>query len=206
MNDDLTLAGQRIEQAGDAIRRFCGLPWSGGPPETWAYPYYDATMSPEGLLRLTDVTAAAALHPGLSRADLGFFHERMAELQEWLGAIPSGVGLIDADPATLRHLIGMTDLADGVSMALLTKVLHRCRPNLIPLVDRHMLDRYRPITGERGSIAAWPAFLDALIGDLNRPENRSALGTIRNKLDAALPTRSPSDIRLIDIAIWMAGR
>lgn len=76
MNDDLTLAGHRVEQAGDVIRRFCGLPWSGGPPETWASPYYDATMPADGLLRLTDVTAAAALHPGLSRADLRLFHER----------------------------------------------------------------------------------------------------------------------------------
>lgn len=206
MNDDLTLAGHRMKQAGDAIRRFCGLPWSGGPAETWAYPYYDATTSADGLLRLSDVTAAAALHPGLSRADLEFFHERVDELREWLDALPIGVALIDADPATFQRLVGMTDLADGVSMALLTKVLHRCRPDLIPLVDRHMLDRYRPVTGERAAITAWPAFLDALIVDLDRPENRSALGTIRTDLNAALPTRSPSDVRLIDITIWMAAR
>ena len=41
-NPALVLAGRAIPDAGDRIRRYCGLPWSGGPPETWAYRYYDA--------------------------------------------------------------------------------------------------------------------------------------------------------------------
>lgn len=35
-------AGREVPRALDRVRRYCGLPWSGGPPETWAWQFYDA--------------------------------------------------------------------------------------------------------------------------------------------------------------------
>jgi len=40
----LVLAGHRHPRALDDIRRFCGLEWSGGGPEIWAFRYYEATI------------------------------------------------------------------------------------------------------------------------------------------------------------------
>ncbi len=47
MIDDLPIvaAGREIPDALDRIRRYCGLRWSGGPPETWAWPYFDTVTS-----------------------------------------------------------------------------------------------------------------------------------------------------------------
>ena len=72
----LVLAGVPSPHAVDRVRRYCGLPWSGGPPETWAFRYFDAIETDGDRLEPTDVVSAAALHPGVSRSDLTFFHDR----------------------------------------------------------------------------------------------------------------------------------
>jgi hypothetical protein len=202
----LTLGGRRVEDPVDVIRRFCGLDWSGGPGETWAYAYYDATIASCGILELGDVTATAALHPGLSRADLAFFRGHLLALRTWLAVLPVGVGLARVDDYVLDHLLGLADLTNEVTLSLLSKVLHRARPELIPLVDRHVLDRYRSITGKRATGAAWPDLVRAMRADLQLPANRLALDEIRQELQAALATCVPSDVRLVDIAIWMEAR
>lgn len=85
---------------------------------------------------------------------------------------------------------------------MLTKVLHRKRPSLIPLVDRALLDWYRPVTGERTATAAWPALLHALRGDLTA--NEVVLGRMSEALEDEIAT-VVSKLRLVDIAIWMGG-
>ena len=69
--NDLTLvcAGRPIPGARDQIRRYCGLSWSGGEPETWAYEYFDSTPTgPDDLVGPPDLLASAALHPGFGQA------------------------------------------------------------------------------------------------------------------------------------------
>ena len=43
---EIVAAGREIPDALDNIRHYCGLAWSGGPPETWAWDYYDAVPTP----------------------------------------------------------------------------------------------------------------------------------------------------------------
>lgn len=147
-----------------------------------------------------DVLAAAALHPGLSRDDLAWFEDHQGELDDWLAHVALGAQLGDSDarPALDRLLE-----FDGVTLTLLTKVLHRKRPHLVPLVDRHVVDRYRPITGERKPVEAWPGLLDALVVDLER--NADALTGIRTELWNDLGAHV-SYLRICDIAIWMEAR
>jgi hypothetical protein len=58
----LTLGGRPVHGSWDRIRRYCGIPWSGGPPETWAFPYYDALAIDPDTLEPVDVLATSALH------------------------------------------------------------------------------------------------------------------------------------------------
>src|SRR3954464_1753238 len=93
----LTLGGRPAEGSYDRIRRYCGLPWSGGPPETWAYRYYDAVECDSDALTQVDVVTAAVLHPGLSRSDLAYFWDQADGLTMWLRTVPRDVCLRDAD-------------------------------------------------------------------------------------------------------------
>lgn len=199
----LVLAGKPLEGAWDRIRRYCGLAWSGGPPETWAFPYYDLVDTDPRQVTPVDVLATASLHPGLSRSELEYFHTMADALNQWLDGLPTGVPLDDADDAVLGRLDEVATWTSAPALTLLSKVLHRKRPALIPLVDRHVLDRYRPITGERSAVRAWSPLLRELGADLRA--NRSVLDAMSGCLNAELGVRV-SPLRLVDIGIWMEAR
>ena len=202
----LPLAGRSIVRPYDRIRRYCGLRWSGGGPETWAYRYYDAITTPADEVVPVDVVATAALHPGISRSDLGWFHDHTSDLNDWLRGIPTGedeARLARADAGLLDHLALLVDLPDVPSIALLSKVLHRKRPDLIPLIDRHIVDWYRPVTGERSAKLAWRPFLGAMQQDLTL-ETLIFLTSFARSLELE-GCRRLSHLRLIDIAVWMEG-
>jgi len=200
----IQVGGRDIPDALDRIRRYCGLPWSGGSPETWAYKYFDLvpSESPDEVTPV-DVLAAAALHPGLSRSDLAFFVDRADDLSGWLRRVPVDAELRSADSELLAHLDALIDF-DDVSITLLSKVLHRKRPSLIPLLDRHIIDWYRPVTGERSATLAWAPIIRAMQHDLIGDGNGS-LSAIADALRPELAS-PPSAIRLIDIAIWMGAQ
>jgi hypothetical protein len=210
----IVAGGRELPDALDRIRRYCGLPWSGGPPETWAWHYYDAVPTAhDDDLTPTDVLCVASLHPGLSRADLAFFRERRNEISTWLAKVPTGVRLWEATDAVVEHLTGLPDRFPEISVTLLSKVLHRKRPHLVPLLDRHAVDWYRPVTGKRVMVEAWAPIVRAMRDDELDDERRLlhsiAFGGIENEL---WPLTDIDDrprlswIRAIDIAIWMGSR
>jgi len=213
----LRVGGRLIADTADLVRRFAGLPWSGGPPETWAWDYYDAVPSDQGddTVSPVDVLAAGVLHPGLSRSDLAFFRDRSPDLRSWLSQIPldddlqSTTGWL-TDNVQLEHLDELAHLADGIQLTLLTKVLHRKRPAFVPLLDRHLIDRYRPLTGERRAVEAWPKVLRCLRDDLAAPEDRVALATAAGEISEAASrggcVATISVLRYVDIAVWMSAR
>ncbi len=210
----IVAAGRIIPDAIDHIRRYCGLTWSGGEPETWAWRYYDVVPTAhDDVVTSIDVLAAASLHPGLSRADLAFFHERSAEVSSWLAQVGSDETLWDASDAVLGHVGSLASAFPAISPSLLSKVLHRKRPRLIPLLDHHVIDWYRPVTGERKAAIAWAPLVMAMRDDLADPERKlltsiacvsleTEMGVDRERAD----TRGLSWLRMLDIAIWMAAR
>ena len=152
--------------------------------------------------------AAAALHPGLSRDDLTFFATRRAELETWLADIPHEARLHTADEALFSKLDELLVWTDEVSLGLLTKVLHRKRPALIPLVDRVVLDWYRPVTGERSANAAWPKLTRQFWGEDEEDRKYNLFVTVMAavKLSSELGDAYPSPVRAADIALWMGAQ
>jgi hypothetical protein len=204
----LAAAGRVVPDAVDNVRRYAGLDWSGGPPEVWAFAYYDMVPTEhDDVVTRIDVLAASVLHPGLSRAELAFFVEQASDLSAWLATVDPDQRLWDGDAQTLQQLDDLVGFADQVPLTLLTKVLHRKRPGLIPLLDRHVVDWYRPVTGERRPIAAWPKLIRAIRNDLGTPEQRLivavANGSALKGFDGEVEM---SMLRFVDIAIWMASR
>jgi hypothetical protein len=172
----------------------------------WAFEYFDrvpAGGDPNTIDRV-DVLAAGALHVGLSRADLTLFTEHAAQIEEWLRAAPVDVPLHEATDTHLDHLQQLPQFG-GPQFSLLTKVLHRKRPALVPMIDRPLIDRYRPITGERSATAAWAPLLDALIADLSNELNALLLSIFGVTVTAETGV-TLSRLRVFDIAVWMEGR
>jgi hypothetical protein len=210
----IVAAGRTIPDALDRIRRYCGLDWPGGPPETWAWPYYDAVPTEhDDIVEPVDVLCAAALHPGLGRADLTFFRDRREDLSTWLAQVPNDLRLWEVSEPVVDHLASLPNAFPDVSVSLLSKVLHRKRPHLIPLLDRHIVDWYRPVTGKRAMVEVWGPIIRTMRNDeLDTKQCLTysiAFGQIEQELwplaDADSRTRL-FWIRAIDIAIWMGSR
>lgn len=213
---DLALhaAGRRIPDGVERIRRYCGLSWAGGDQETWAWPYYDAVPTPhDDCVGPVDVVCVAALHPGLRRADLTFFRERRDEVADWLAVLPPDVKLWEVSDDLAAHVAGLGDRFPGVAISLLSKVLHRKRPHLVPLLDRHVVDWYRPITGIRAMADAWPAIVQAMRDEQQEPEWRFVTTMALQRIEQDLQQTADPDggpelslLRAVDIAIWMGSR
>lgn len=205
--DTLVCAGRHITSARDQIRRYCGLSWLGGDPESWAYEFFDAIPTgPGDHITPADLLPSAALHPGFGRDEAVFFNGGGAEAcEEWLSGLPLNVDLADADEQTLDHLAELSRVSAGIGLSIVSKVTHRKRPRLIPLFDRAVVERYRLVTELRGE-AAWPALIRALKADLAVEENGLFLADLREELARELSGPVPSDLRLVDIAVWMDGR
>ena len=196
------IGGRRVEGGWDRVARYCGLPWSGGDDETWAFRYYDSIFSPpNNTVGPQDVLATAALHPGLRKSDLTFFHEERRFISSWLEDLPEEHGIGGCDGAVAAHVAQLATWDVPVSLQLLTKVLHRKRPKLIPLLDRHVIDWFRPVTGERTAAAAWPGILRSIRDDmdlLNTIFLHSMATAVEEKTFEPL-----SALRVMDIIIWM---
>ena len=204
----LEVGGRTLVDATDHVRRYVGLDWSAGPPEVWAFAYYDATPTDDDdHVGAIDVVCAAALHPSLRRSDLEFFVRRRDDLTEWLAAVPPDQQLWDADAALLAHLDALTRFDPDVPLTLLTKVLHRKRPSFIPLLDRHVIDFYRQPGDSRQVLDAWPQVVRRIRDDLATPEQRLliavAIPSVHDHDGNPIPI---SLLRYIDIAIWMQSR
>jgi hypothetical protein len=200
----LVLAEREIRDAEDHVRRYCGLPWSGGSDETWAYRYFDAVADVEpDTVAAVDVLAAGALSVGLSKADLTWFWTARKALGALLAQLPEDVHLADADTRTVELVQSLALMAadsDSVTVSLMSKVLHRKRPALIPMLDKATQDHYRAQLPTRGE-AAYPSLVTALQADLR--SNHEALERLGRELSAELG-QTVTPLRIVDIAIWMS--
>ena len=215
MQDEVHAAGRTLTGLYDAVAQYCGAPFGEQRPETWAFPYFDLIPLDEsrGFSHL-DVVASAALHPNLRNEDLRYFDDLNIK-SEWaslLHSLPEDLDLGDAEHFHVQQIARIYQDLQGFtspngykpSLSLLTKVLHRRRPRLIPIFDRAMIDFYRPVTRQRGE-STWPQLVEALHGDLANPENRNVLRWVAegvmDRIDQ--PGAALSELRCFDIAVWM---
>lgn len=202
----LLLGGRRVdgEAAWTEVLRYCGIPIDdehGDPGQTWAWRFFDAITTDPAGVSPQDVVCAAALHDGLTHAELDWFWAHQVDLDNWLSSFPVDLALRHADEDTIGLVTELPARFPGVSLSLLTKVLHRKRPWLIPMVDRGILDWYRPLTGQRSAEAAWAPLVRLIAEDLRTNEDQ--LAHLRLLL-CILHRVTVTDVRTIDIVIWMS--
>lgn len=198
---EIRAGGRMLTDNWALLARYCGI----GPPEhqeTWAFAYYDSVPSrdPDDVSP-TDVLAAGSIHPGLTRPELAWFREHRRDLARWLDDVPDDIALAAAEPAVVRQVADIGRWGGPVAVPLLSKVLHRKRPRLIPPVDSHSLRWFAPVIGEDDWRRSWRRLLGALRDDIDITNY-----VLLNTLGAAVAVETfarPAALRVLDILLWM---
>jgi hypothetical protein len=181
------------------------------PSFGYAWPAYDTLVTNGGPSLVSgDLLAPVLLDAHVDAARFGVLFEMLPEL-EGIGSLPA-CSLADArddDIAAVAALFGVLDSEKyrrrGVRGTIVSKVLHRKRPDLVPLYDSRIDAGYRasgrmPHDPHR----PWVEFVDLLCrlmrDDLQREaEQFAALVEFAASRGAKLTA-----LRILDILVWTA--
>jgi hypothetical protein len=177
------------------------------------YIYYDAIASHEpNKIEPLDVLVTVAVNSFVnSAAKLYHVHQGLRDACEpLLPAIPEDADLLDLDRwrGPLRHLLTAAVQTPGVSIPVATKVLHRKRRHLIPMLDNVVLEHYirgpelRPLlsASQNKTKAADVAMraLEIFRDDLFAAQD--AISNLRQTLSEQDVLLSP--VRILEILVW----
>lgn len=176
-----------------------------GEVAPWAHRSYDVYTTNNDSNRLAD---GDFLAPGLLGVPVDsptFVHLRECRLnlEQFLAEIPDDVSLVDATEETLDAIgrpFGVIDdgLVSGARGVILSKILHRKKPALVPIFDQFVWVVYRTRTGEEAK-RSWPAFITTLATEM-----RSDLQGATGLWDRWEPATSA--LRALDMAVWQLGQ
>jgi hypothetical protein len=175
----------------------------------YAYPAYD-TLVTNGSAELVD---GDLLAPALMGVDLD--RARFRLLREMLPALE---GVADLPPVALQHadddhvlcvagIFGMLDepryAGRGVRGTIVSKVLHRKRPDLVPLYDSRIFEAYTaPGAVPRSTDRSWQQFM-ALLCMQMRADLRAEAEAFRELERLAADNGTPvTQLRILDVLVW----
>jgi hypothetical protein len=182
----------------------------------YAYPAYDslATSSHSDELNDGDLLAPTLLNAAPSIAAFYALQSAREQVEAGLRATPASVTLASAvDDLSLERrmqaLVGVLDerTLQGVKLTTLTKVLHRKRPDFMPLHDKFVKACYVgtqepfPMRSQKDRtwIQYWAVMATAINADLeSQVDVWAGLGALAGKQVATL--------RVFDVVAWNAGK
>ncbi|KGH48637.1 hypothetical protein IN07_01370 [Modestobacter caceresii] len=180
----------------------------------WGHPAYERYEARRALGPLTDADLLAPPLLNVQPFDLGVYESLQAvrpQLQESLDQIRPAASVFDATDNEREHVRRMFALIDrrgipGAKGTILSKVLHRKRPDLIPLWDGNVEKVYQygetpripPVNGR-----SWGEF-HLVFSDAVRADIEADPGFFEDV--AALAVDPPiSLLRAVDVVAWWAG-
>jgi hypothetical protein len=180
----------------------------------WGYPAYERYEASRALGPLTDADLLTPPLLNVQHFDLGVYESLQAvrpQLQESLERIRPAASVFDAtadEREQVRRMFALIDRGGipGARGTILSKVLHRKRPHLIPLWDGNVENVYQfgatpripPVKGR-----SWGEFF-LLYSDAIRADIESDRAFFEDV--AALAADPPiSLLRAVDIVAWWAG-
>lgn len=179
----------------------------------YAWPYYDhldtgATPS--------DLNDGDLLAPVLLNVDPGIhgfasLQRIRPTLQGLLDAVPEdmGLGSEEATPDVLDRVAELFSVLDngkvlGVGGTTLSKVLHRKRPELIPLRDRFVHDAYVPDRMEPSPERTWVEYFRLLLVEMQADLRANPTGW--QSLTQIPSGGGLTPLRALDIIAWRKGK
>lgn len=205
-----------IRDADLLVAEFCS------PTNGYAWPLYDEDPSPRTLCGADLTAPALASYPiqgkylnemgrgGSEYAELvSLMREfvtlsptsRFAELDPGLltDAITRTLGGPVSGPADWQALIRCLDAVNGLkgmTSVAVTKILHRKRPDLVPIVDSRLTNFYG------GKTRRYDLLFQAIHNDLQNTATQKLLAEISQH--RSTPAGRPmTDLRALDIVVWM---
>jgi len=216
--DDLTLRVGRVNlpvrTATEIVRRYVAEPQLHDRRRAHPFDVYDAYRAEQRYQPLDqpDLLAPVLLHvQSLSVDAYRWLTGQLAPLNRALERISPDASLMDPDPdlSPLADLFAVLDdpARDGVRMTILSKILHRKRPRMIPLWDAHSLTCYSrgescPVPEQRGGSRQEYALTltRAIHADLRAGKAHW------EELCALATGRELTELRALDIVAWTVGR
>lgn len=183
------------------------------PDGAYAYPAYD-TLVTNGSADLVDgdLLAPSLLGAHVDYARFVLLKRMLPSIREGLAGLPA-TALEDTDDAGIVAVAGCFAVLDepqyagrGVRGTIVSKVLHRKRPDLIPLYDSRIWTAYTihgPI--ERRTHRPWVEFMQefcALLRD-DLVTNRAELLALQQS--AKEHGADLTLLRILDILVWMSS-
>jgi len=177
----------------------------------WAYPAYDSYPGHPGVdLGRADLLAVSLLHAHQKPVSTYYSMEALLQVLNARLADPAIRGsLANAGPATMDALANLFGVLDDykprhVGLTKLTKVLHRKRPELIPLYDENIRVCYmRSGVIPRVKNRSWKEFSLLLLSAMQRDLVSQMDGWREIAALAHSPAITP--LRALDIIGWHLG-
>lgn len=196
-------SGPRLEDPARLAARMLGEEW----------PYYDGVpmgdwdrVEPVDVLAtvsvnsfVTDAARVRRIHRGLAAACDGL-----------LVGIPKGAYLLNADLASVEGLLAAACEVPGVLVPVATKVLHRKRPHLIPILDNVVLAHYfgylgRPELVNRSQDKRRAASVARIALDAFRADLEEADAVLADVVAQLAASGTPvTGVRLLELLVWCA--
>lgn len=190
--------GRSIANPLERLRRFCGS----------EYALYDAVDTPQdSTLTIHDILLSVAVNSRLDAKGLSSIWQARARVEQHLRLISPTISLTDPESHIPWHaILAMFEEFEHIKyakLAVASKILHKKRPALIPIMDDIVRRYYQQAYPD----LAWSWKCGPLSGQLMR-HARGDLLAARPQLEvlaSALQTdsRPLTLVRLLEVLIWM---
>lgn len=178
----------------------------------YSYPAYDRLVT-NGSAELVDGDLLGPILLG-AHVDEG----RFALLREMMPALEAvadlpDVALEDADDDHVLCVAGLFGILDepryagrGVRGTIVSKVLHRKRPDLVPLYDSRIFEAYTAPGGiPRATDRSWQDFMELLCMQMREDLQTEAAAFDALQQAAADEGHPLTKLRILDILVWRAA-
>jgi hypothetical protein len=179
------------------------------PRNGYAYPSYDLLVT-NGSPALVDgdLLAPTLMGVDLDRARFRLLREMLPAL-EGVADLPP-VPLQEADDDHVLCVAGIFGMLDepryagrGVRGTIVSKVLHRKRPDLVPLYDSRIFEAYTaPGAIPRSTDRSWQQFMALLCMQMRADLQAEAGGFAELEKLAAEAGAPVTQLRILDILVW----
>ena len=183
------------------------------PEGAYAFPAYDELVT-NGSADLVDgdLLAPSLLGAHVDYARFVLLKRMLPRLRDGLAALPP-TALEDTDDAGIATVARCFEVLDepvfvraGARGTIVSKVLHRKRPDLVPLYDSRIWTAYT-VSGAigRGSHRPWVEVMQALCHSMRADigNNRAEFGQLQQA--AAGAGARLTLLRILDILVWMSS-
>jgi hypothetical protein len=182
------------------------------PRNGYAYPAYDRLVT-NGSTQLVDgdLLAPTLMGVDLDRARFSLLRDMLPALEAVADLPP--VALQDADDDHVLCVAGIFGMLDepryagrGVRGTIVSKVLHRKRPDLVPLYDSRIFEAYTaPGAVPRSTHRSWQNFMAALCMQMRADLQAEAAAFDELEKLVAGHDAPVTRLRILDILVWRAA-